>query len=131
MKAAFDNEAFTTTFNEMSFKNISNAYTYENVTYANVNYFNSFTFHFKQRNTQNDDDFDTYMEFMTGTFANKHKDEKVERNGKDITISGDKVILLIDDSNANGLKMLELQNGLAEIYKMFIPEVVVNKLFEL
>ena len=130
MKKSFNNDAFTTTFNKMSFTNIPSAFSYNNITYANVNYFNSFTFHFNKTEEQSNDDFNDYMEFMTGTLANQFKDQKVERKGKDIIISGDKMILIIDNPKANGLKMLELNKNMAEFYKMFLPEPVVNKLLE-
>ncbi len=128
MEKAFNNEAFTTSFNEMTFKNIESVFSFESVKYANVNYFNSFTFHFIQSETQTDDDFNVYLDFMVGTFKNQFKDQIITRKGKDITISGDKVILIIDDPKVGQLKMLEFDKNMAELYKMFMPESVVNNL---
>ncbi|TYA74194.1 hypothetical protein [Seonamhaeicola marinus] len=130
MKKAFNNEAFTTTFNKMTYKDIPMAFSYEDVTYANVNYESSFTFHFIQNETQKDDEFNVYVDFMTSTFKNQFKGQNVERKGKDITISGDKVILIIDDPKAGALKMLEFDKNMAEFYKTFIPEAVINTLLK-
>lgn len=128
MKKAFNNEAFKTTFNEMTFKNFANAFSYDGATYANVNYKSSFTFNFIQAEDQDDDEFNTFVDFMTTTFKGQFKDQKVQRKGKDITISGDKVILIIDDPKVGALKMLEFDKNMAEFYKTFIAEAVINKL---
>jgi len=128
MGKAFGNEAFTTTFNEMTYKNITSAFKYDNIVYANVSYQNSFTFHFTQSETQTEKEFNTYMDFMAGTFTNQFKGQKVERVEKDITISGEKIILVIDDPEIGALKMLEFDKNMNELYKMFLPEIVVSKL---
>jgi len=47
MEESFNNEAFVTTFNSFLFNEITSVFNYEKVKYANVNYFNSFTFNFK------------------------------------------------------------------------------------
>lgn len=130
MSQAFNNEAFTTSFNQMTYNKISEAFIYEDVTYANVDYTNSFTFHFIQTDKQSDDEFETYVAFMASAFTKQFKGQNVERKGKDITISGEKVILVIDDPKVGALKMLELEKNMAEFYKMFIPAVVVDKLME-
>ncbi|WP_296381462.1 hypothetical protein [Winogradskyella sp.] len=129
-KQAFNNEAFTTTFNAMDYKSIASAFQHENIIYANVNYHNSFTFNFIQTEKQTDKEFNLYVDFMAETFTNKFKDQKVERNGKDITISGEKIILVIDDSKVGALKMLEFDKNMVEFYKLFLAEAVVNKLSE-
>lgn len=128
MEKAFNNEAFTTTFNEMTFKKISSAFKYNNIIYANVNYQSSFTFHFKQSNSQTEKEFNTYMDFMAATYTNQFKGQKVERNKKDITISGEKVILVIDNPENESLKMIEYDKNMNELYKMFMPELVIKKL---
>ncbi|WP_426431060.1 hypothetical protein ACPX19_01575 [Winogradskyella sp. HB-48] len=130
IEKAFNNEAFSTTFNEMTFKNISKAFVFKDVTYAEVNYYNSFTFNFNKTEKQSEKDFNIYMDFMASTFSNQFKNQNVKREGNGITISGDKVIVVIDNPKNDSLKMLEIEKNMAEMYKMFMPGEVVNKLVE-
>lgn len=129
MKESFNNEAFVTTFNSFLFNEITSVFNYEKVKYANVNYFNSFTFNFKQSENQTDEEFKTYLEFMTGTFKNQFKGLDVVNENERITISGIKSILIIDNPNEGEMKMVEIDKGLKEFYKMLFPIPVVNKIF--
>jgi hypothetical protein len=129
IKKSFNNEAFTTKFNNVLFKEVTSIFKYEKVKYANVNYFNSFTFNFKQTENQTDEEFKTYMNFMTETFKNQFKGLDVVNENEKITISGIKSILVIDNPDEGEIKMVEIDKGLKEFYKMIFPISVVDKIF--
>ena len=128
MEKAFNNEAYTTTFNEMTFKDVKSAFLYDKVAYITVNYKSSFTFHFKRKENKSDKDFETYVAFMNETFTRQFKGQTVKRNGADITVEGNKSIIIIDNPALEELKMLEYDKGMHALYEMIFPKPVAARL---
>lgn len=127
---AFNNGIFTTSFDEMEFKNITKAFAFENVEYYILDYYAAFSFGFIKEDSQSEDDFDSYLTLMQSLFKNEFKDSEVIKTGNSISIKGNKQIVLIDDPELDGYKMLEAKKEMTSLYAFFLPKLVVVGLFQ-
>jgi len=128
MNNAFDNEIFTTSFTKMEIQEVKKTFSYEQVLYTKVGYSSSFTFHFKKTEGQTDEEFNVYVDNMTGIYNNQFKGQTITRKGDGIIVEGNKEILVIDNPDYEELKMLEYDSGLKMVYDIIFPKAVVTEL---
>ncbi len=128
LDAAFNNEYFTMNFTRMEYAGVDEAYDYQNTIYYFTKYHSTFEMIFKKSDEQSDEAFEDYMNYLVELYSVQFNGDEVKRENNVISISGIKRLLIIDDPQLDGMKMLEIKAGMNPIYKRFIPEDVVNAL---
>ncbi len=128
LDAAFNNEYFTMNFTRMEYAGVDEAYDYQNTIYYFTKYHSTFEMIFKKSDEQSDEAFEDYMNYLVELYSVQFNGDEVKRENNVISISGIKRLLIIDDPQFDGMKMLEIKAGMNPIYKRFIPEDVVNAL---
>ena len=130
LEEAFTNDIFTTSFDEIRFKDIPKAFSFENVKYYLIDYYSAFSFVFMKEESQSEEDFDNYLNLMQSLFKSQLKDSEVVKTDNTISIKGDKQIVVIDDANMDGYKMLEVKKEMINLYSVFLPKPVITELFQ-
>ena len=128
LNSAFDNDYFTMDFTKIEFEGVEDTYAFQGVDYYITKYNSTFKMTFKRSEDQTDEAFEEYMTYLMELYTVQFKDDVVKRAKNVIEISGTKRLLIVDDPSLDGMKMIEIKPGMNNIYKRFIPEIVVDAL---
>lgn len=125
---AYSNEAFTTTFDQLEFKEIQSSINFKGVVYSKVSYLSSMSFHFIDDDFEKPEEFETYVALMEGLYVNQFKGQKVTRDKNVINIKGNKLMILINYPNQKDLKLIEYDTSMEAFYEILFPKKVAKSL---